>query len=154
MSQHPRNWDHMLWSWIHKNDLISVKIRTQYRKLFTSRRTIILAYRKYAFKMHQWSNTCTHSFINITLDLNKTIIRDSSLISCHKCFNISILFSFSFQLINDQSLKKPQTLFLQNRHLATMVSQHNLFRSAALISPLRLIVKQSLIIGIHRIVKQ
>ena len=71
------------------------------------------------------ANTFNDFSTNIGPNVTKNIIqKDQSNISDRKYINASILSSFNFQLIDDESLRKTINHFALNRRLATMVSQH------------------------------
>ena len=134
-----------------KIDPTCVKCGIPYRKLFTSRRLNHTSIKKICFQekyindQTEIANTFNDFFINIGPNLTKNIIqKNQSNIAYRKYINASILSSFNFQLIDDESLRKTLIHFALNRRLATMVSL-----APALISPLRLIINQSLITGIY-----
>ena len=89
-------------------------------------------------------------FINIGQNSTKNIIqKDQSNISYRKYINASILSSFNFQLIDDESLRKTlNSLRTKSSSGYDGISTRLLkFLAPALISPLRLIINQSLITG-------
>ena len=62
---------------------------------------------KYICDQTDIANIFNDSFINIGPNLTKNMMqKDQSNISYRKYINASILFSFNFQLINDESLRK------------------------------------------------
>ena len=107
---------------------------------------------KYINDQTEIANTFNDFFINIGPNLKKNIIqKDQSNISYRKYRNASILSSFNFQLIDDESLRKTlNSLRTKSSSGYDGISTRLLkFLAPALISPLRLIINQSLITGIY-----
>ena len=107
---------------------------------------------KYISDQAEIANTFNDFFINIGPNLMKNIIqKDQSNISYRKYINASILSSFNFQLIDDESLRKTlNSLRTKSSSGYDGISTRLLkFLAPALISPLRLIINQSLITGIY-----
>ena len=108
--------------------------------------------RKYINDHTEIANTFNDFFINIGPNLTKNIIqKDQSNISYRKYINASILSSFNFQLIDDESLRKTlNSLRTKSSSGYDGISTRLLkFLARALISPLRLIINQSFITGIY-----
>ena len=108
--------------------------------------------KKYISDQTEIANTFNDFFINIGPNLTKNIIpKDQSNISYRKYINASILSSFNFQLIDDESLRKTlNSLRTKSSSGYDGISTRLLkFLAPALISPLRLIINQSLITGIY-----
>ena len=107
---------------------------------------------KYINDQTEIANTFNDFFINIGPKLTKNIIqKDQSNISYRKYINTSILSSFNFQLIDDESLRKTfHSLRTKSSSGYDGISTRLLkFLAPALISSLRLIINQSLITGIY-----
>ena len=96
------------------------------------------------------ANIFNDFFINIGPHLTKNSIeKDRSHTSYKKYINNSILSSFNFQLIDDEALKKLNSLCTKTSSGYDGIPTHLLkFLSPALIRPLPLIINQSLITGI------
>ena len=98
------------------------------------------------------ANTFNDFFINIGPNLTKNIIqKDHSNISYRKYNNASILSFFNFQLIDDESLRKTLSSLRTKSSsgydgISTRLWK---FLAPALVSPLGLIINQSLITGIY-----
>ena len=106
---------------------------------------------KYINDQTEIANTFNDFFLNIDPNLMKNIIqKDQSNISYRKYINASILSSFNFQLIDDESLRKTlNSLRTKSSSGYDGISTRLLkFLAPALIRPLRLIINQSLITGI------
>ena len=107
---------------------------------------------KYINDQTEIANTFNDFFINIGPNVTKNIIqKDESNISYRKYINASILSSFNFQLIDDESLRKTlNSLRTKSSSGYDGISTWLLkFLARALIRPLRLITNQSLITGIY-----
>ena len=107
---------------------------------------------KYINDQTEIANTFNDFFINIGPNLTKNIMqKDQSNISYRKYINASILSSFNFQLIDDESSRKTlNSLRTKSSSGYDGISTRLLkFLAPALISPLRLIINQSLITGIY-----
>ena len=108
--------------------------------------------KKYISDQTEIANTFNDFFINIGPNLTENIIpKDQSNISYRIYINASILSSFNFQLIDDESLRKTlNSLRTKSSSGYDGISTRLLkFLAPALISPLRLIINQSLITGIY-----
>ena len=98
------------------------------------------------------ANTFNDFVINIGPNLTKNIIqKDHNNVSYRKYINASILSSFNFQLIDDESLRKTlNSLRTKSSSGYDGISTRLLkYLAPALISPLRLIINKSLITGIY-----
>ena len=109
---------------------------------------------KYISDQTEIANTFNDFFINIGPNLTKNITqKDQSNISYRKYINASILSSFNFQLIDDESLRKTlNSLRTKSSSGYDGISTRLLkFLATALISSQRLIINQSLIKGYTQI---
>ena len=108
--------------------------------------------KKYISDQTEIANTFYDFFMNIGPNLTKNVIqKEQSNISYRKYINASILSSLNFQLIDDESLRKTfNSLHTKSSCGYDGISTRLLkFLAPVLISPLRLIINQSLITGIY-----